>query len=93
VTHLDLQRRFLAEEVASTANVRTQALINALASIPRERFLPPGPWIIRGEGDAPTSQRKTPDADPRHVYHGIAVAIDSDRQLFNGAPTAVAPLM
>ena len=28
----------------------------------------------------------TPDADPARVYHNIVVAIDPDRQLFNGQP-------
>src|SRR6201999_424382 len=30
--------------------------------------------------------RQTPDADPARVHHNIAVAIDADRQLFNGQP-------
>ncbi len=33
-----------------------------------------------------TGPRKTPDADPRHLYHNVSVAIDPARQLFNGAP-------
>jgi protein-L-isoaspartate(D-aspartate) O-methyltransferase len=30
--------------------------------------------------------RQTPDADPRWLYHNVAIAIDAARQLFNGAP-------
>jgi protein-L-isoaspartate(D-aspartate) O-methyltransferase len=37
-----------------------------------------------------TGARTTPDADARHVYHNYSVAIDPDRQLFNGAPALVA---
>jgi protein-L-isoaspartate(D-aspartate) O-methyltransferase len=33
--------------------------------------------------------RLTPDADPRRVYHNIAVAIDPSRQLFNGQPGTI----
>ena len=33
--------------------------------------------------------RLTPDADPRHVYHNLGIAIDSSRDLFNGQPTVV----
>jgi protein-L-isoaspartate(D-aspartate) O-methyltransferase len=32
----------------------------------------------------------TPDADPRHLYRNVSVAIDSARSLYNGAPTFVA---
>jgi len=91
VTDLSLQRQYFSEEIQICANVRTAALVEALAMIPREQFLPPGPWIIRGDGDAGGGGRTTPDADPRPVYHNISVAIDPDRQLFNGGPVAVAP--
>jgi protein-L-isoaspartate(D-aspartate) O-methyltransferase len=93
MTDLGVRRQYFAEEVQACANVQTRALVDALAVTPREQYLPPGPWIIRGEGDGGRSGRTTPDADPRHVYHNISVAIDADRQLFNGGPTAVAPLI
>ncbi len=58
--------------------------------MPREQFLRPGPWTVLADGDympgAGTRTRLTPDADPRRVYHNIAVAIDPARQLFNGQP-------
>jgi protein-L-isoaspartate(D-aspartate) O-methyltransferase len=31
--------------------------------------------------------RVTPDAEPRRLYHNVAIAIDPARQLFNGAPS------
>jgi len=34
--------------------------------------------------------RPTVDADPARVYHNVAVAIDPDRQLFNGQPGTIA---
>lgn len=34
--------------------------------------------------------RRTPDGDPRHVYHNLSIAIDPERQLFNGAPSLLA---
>jgi protein-L-isoaspartate(D-aspartate) O-methyltransferase len=83
------QRRFFAEEVQIVANLRTPRLIEALATVPRERFLRPGPWLIRGEGDIGGPPRATPDADPRHVSHNIVVAIDPARQLFNGQPSTL----
>jgi protein-L-isoaspartate(D-aspartate) O-methyltransferase len=85
-----LRRRFYSEEVQITSNIRSAAVHEALATIPREKFLPPGPWTIRGEGDFQAAPRQTPDADPRHVYHNVAVAIDAKRMLFNGAPGLLA---
>ncbi len=34
--------------------------------------------------------RKTPDADPCHIYHNVLVAIDCARQLNNGHPATLA---
>jgi protein-L-isoaspartate(D-aspartate) O-methyltransferase len=81
-------RRFLAEEIRVTCNVRSPRLVEALASIPRERFLPPGPWLIRGMYDQ--ASRQTDDDDPRHVYHDVAIGIDPGRNLYNGQPSLIA---
>ena len=78
-----------AEDVRRCAKVQTAALLEALATVPREAFLPPGPWAVRGGGAADM----TPDADPRHLYQDVSVAIDEGRQLFNGAPSAVLPAL
>ena len=85
-------RRFYAEEIQAVSNIKSQAVVEALASVRRERFLPPGPWSIRGEADFQSQSplRQTADDDPRRVYHNIAVAIDATRMLFNGAPSVVA---
>jgi protein-L-isoaspartate(D-aspartate) O-methyltransferase len=85
-------RAFYAREVEIACGIRTAALTQAFATVPRERFLGPGPWLIRGEGDL-TGPRTTPDADPRHVYHNVSVAIDASRQLFNGAPSVLGALL
>jgi protein-L-isoaspartate(D-aspartate) O-methyltransferase len=84
------RRRFYAEEIEATANLKNASVVAALATVPRERFLRPGPWTVRGEADFLQPPRQTPDADPRHVYHNLAIAIDPARQLFNGAPGVVA---
>ncbi len=87
------RRRFFAEEIESIANLKTPGLVDALATIPRERFLGPGPWVVRSESDIGGPARQTPDADPRHVYHNLAIALDPARQLFNGQPALVATLI
>jgi protein-L-isoaspartate(D-aspartate) O-methyltransferase len=93
---LELRRRFFAEELQAVCNFRSPGLVDAFAAVPRERFLAPGPWTVLGDaGDGfmmggPPKYRTTPDANPAHVYHNIAIAIDAQRQLFNGQPGTLA---
>jgi len=43
---IDLRRRFFAEELEAVCKLRSSRLIEALATVPREAFLPPGlVWI------------------------------------------------
>ena len=87
---LSQYRRFFAEEIEAVAKLQTPGLVEALATVPREQFLRPGPWTVLADSDfmsgAASRTRTTPDADPRRVYHNIVVAIDPARQLFNGQP-------
>lgn len=86
-------RRFYAEEIQVTSNIRTPELVEAFAAVPRERFLPPGPWVIRGEADFQSPLRHTVSDDPRWVYHNLAIGIQPARMLFNGAPGFVGTVM
>jgi protein-L-isoaspartate(D-aspartate) O-methyltransferase len=86
---LDAERRFFAEELQAVANLRTPGLVDAFAAVPRERFLSEGPWTVKSDADVGGPPRRSPDDDPRHVYHNVAIAIDSERQLFNGVPAFV----
>jgi len=92
---LDLRRRFYAEELEAVCRLRSPALVDALAAVPRERFLPPGPWTVlvdvASASGSGIQTRVTPDADPARVYHNVGVAIDPSRQLFNGHPGTIAP--
>ena len=100
MTTLDLRRRFFAEELEAVCKLRSSRLIDAFATVPREQYLGPGPWMVLAESPylpgaasfaaAGLSLRATPDADPGRVYHNIAVAIDPARQLFNGQPGTLA---
>lgn len=88
MSDLEGHRRYFAEELEAICGLRTPALVDAFAATPREAFLPRGPWIVRSETDYLSGPpRPTPDADPRRVYHNVAVAIDPERQLFNGVPS------
>jgi protein-L-isoaspartate(D-aspartate) O-methyltransferase len=98
---LEDARRFYAEEIRAVANVQNDALAEAFARVPREDYLGPGPWQIAtpdswqvftqaGAGGAVGGYRTTSDADPRHLYHNVVVAIDAARRLNNGQPGSLA---
>ncbi len=88
---LEKIRRYYAEEIRFACNLRSEALVEAFGTVPRERYLGPGPWMVRGiEADLTGGlARPTPNADVRHVYHNVSVAIDLSRQLFNGQPGTI----
>ena len=51
--------------------------------VPREAFLPPGPWtIIVVDG----GKVRTPSADPIHLYQNVLIALDLDAGINNGEP-------
>jgi len=92
MTDLVLYRQFYADEIDALCDLQTERLLDALSTVPRERFLPAGPWSVRGENDM-RGARQTRDADPHRVYHNYSIAIDPARHLFNGAPAVVVPII
>jgi protein-L-isoaspartate(D-aspartate) O-methyltransferase len=82
-------RRRFAETLRQTG-VRSALLLDAFASVPRERFLGPGPWSLLAS--PPRGYETTADADPVHLYRDVAVGIDPSRLLNNGQPSFVAGL-
>jgi protein-L-isoaspartate(D-aspartate) O-methyltransferase len=84
-------RRWFAEELRHTARVRSSAVVEAFATIPRERFAGPGPWRILSPMRGP-DYWTTDDGDPRHLCHDVLVAIDETRRLNNGQPSLWASL-
>ena len=64
--------------------LRSTRLVDALGSIPREKFLGPGPWQILRLAEAMRGYEFTPDDDPRHLYDNVLVALDASRNLNNG---------
>jgi protein-L-isoaspartate(D-aspartate) O-methyltransferase len=85
-------RSFYAEEVRLATSVGSAALVEAFARVPREKFLGPGPWQIASAdmGLGGVSYTTTDDADPRHVYHNVVIALDTARDLNNGQPGTLA---
>ncbi len=84
-------RRRYAEELAYTAHLTSPAVMRAFARIQRERYLGPGPWRIFHPYTF--GYWTTPDADPKHVYHDVLVALDETRFLNNGQPSFLAFLI
>src|SRR5215217_4291394 len=92
-------RRRYAEEIRAASGLRSEALVDAFAKVPREHFLGSGAWqIARTENGLwqkfvrrlRGNYRKTPDANPKHLYQNVLVAIDASRNLNNGLPSGIA---
>ena len=79
-------RRRYAEELRFTAKLGSRAVIDAFATVPRERFFGPGPWRLLSPM-ALGEYWTTEDGDPRHLYHDVLIAIDEERRLNNGQPS------
>ena len=80
----------MRKAVREQAGLRSQRLADAFARVRREDFLGPGPWQIARGGATRRGYEWTPDADPRHLYELVLVAIDAARGLNNGDPPSLA---
>jgi protein-L-isoaspartate(D-aspartate) O-methyltransferase len=103
---LDSTRRRYAESIRDQLWRRhrlrlSDRLVEAFAQIPREEFLGPPPWVIRGMPASTMWQRVAvrlagrqardrTTRDPGQLYRDVAVAIDAGRGLNNGQPSGVA---
>lgn len=76
-------RRFYAEDLRFKTRMSSPALFAAFATVPRERFVGPGPWRIQTWGELWTTE----DHDPRHVYHDTLIALDENKRINNGQPS------
>ena len=82
---LDAVRRAFARQLGMMAGAVVPRLEAAFASVEREKFLGPGPWLVLSmmRGTFMT----TPDVSPVHVYVDSAVSILKEKQLNNGQPS------
>ena len=96
---LDDCRRFYADEIRIAAGIDSAALVEAYAHVPREKFMGPAPWqIASGEMASMAIMGLRGKAylttdDPKDLYHNVLVALDPDRHLNNGQPSALARWM
>jgi protein-L-isoaspartate(D-aspartate) O-methyltransferase len=77
-------RQWFAEELRAVARLGDRRVVEAFATVPRERFVGPGPWRVLHLADGYWS---TPDANPRHLYHNVLVALDESTGLNTGEPS------
>jgi protein-L-isoaspartate(D-aspartate) O-methyltransferase len=76
-------RAAFAEQLREKSGLVDPRIVAAFASVPREDFIGRGPWLTLPDA---AGYRSTPDADVRHVYQDVAIALDPARMLNNGSP-------
>jgi protein-L-isoaspartate(D-aspartate) O-methyltransferase len=91
MTHPDVVRvrRDFANRIAALAQLKSADLVEALAHVPREDFVGPGPWKVM-RPPFTGGYVETPDNDPTHLYDTVVVALDASRYLNNGEPSGLA---
>ncbi len=80
---IESARRFYAEELCRLNGISSPNIFAAFASVPRERFVGPGPWVIQNSDDSGF----TADADPTHIYRDALIVLDEAKRLNNGQPS------
>jgi protein-L-isoaspartate(D-aspartate) O-methyltransferase len=80
---IEVARHIYAEELRFLTQMSSSVLLAAFATVPRERFVGPGPWRILGARDL----RMTDDADPRRVYQNALIVLDEAKGINNGQPS------
>jgi protein-L-isoaspartate(D-aspartate) O-methyltransferase len=83
---VDSVRRWFAEELRFVARVGSAEVVQAFATVPRERFVGPGPLRILSHWNM-REYWTPPDASPAAVYHDVLIAYDEKRFLNNGQPS------
>ena len=80
---LDDARALYAKMITASCIRCTDRLEDAFELVPREAFLPPGPWkLFAGSG----RYIETPTSDPIHLYQNVLIALDADVGLNTGSP-------
>jgi len=75
-------RSFYADLMATASRSSDPRLRQAFEAVPREAFMPPGPWNILVDH----YYVETPDNDPIYLYQNALVALDIAKGINNGEP-------
>lgn len=76
-------RAFYARLMAVASGSSDPRLERAFETVPREAFLPPGPWQVVFNNH----YVETPSADPAYLYQDLLVALDAQKGINNGEPS------
>ena len=77
------EARALYGRMMAAASASTDPRIGKVfEALPREDFLPPGPWYML----VAQQYVETPSDDPVHLYRNALVALDTERGINNGEP-------
>jgi protein-L-isoaspartate(D-aspartate) O-methyltransferase len=79
---LEKIRGVFAQLMAAVSGSSDPRLVRAFEIVPREAFLPPGPWQI----GVYRRYFQTPSADPAYLYQNVLVALDAAKGINNGEP-------
>jgi protein-L-isoaspartate(D-aspartate) O-methyltransferase len=90
-SELAVVRRAYAKQVLFASGLADPRLEDALATLPREAFLGPGPWALMCPPDE--TYHRTPDADPVYLYQDVMVGLHTGKVLNNGRPSFLAFLI
>jgi protein-L-isoaspartate(D-aspartate) O-methyltransferase len=80
---IESARHFYAEELCRINHISSPAILHAFSTVPRERFVGPGPWMIQSSG----TRFFTESDDPRNVYRDALIVLDAAKHLNNGQPS------
>jgi protein-L-isoaspartate(D-aspartate) O-methyltransferase len=80
---LEAFRSFFASLITANASLPNRGVTEAFATVPRERFVGPGPWKVL----TPLGYIQTPSDDPAFLYQDLTVALIHERLINNGQPT------
>ena len=75
-------RTLYARMMAAASGSTDRRIERVFETLPREAFLPPGPWHIL----VAQQYIETPSSDPVHLYRNALVALDPERGINNGEP-------
>lgn len=80
---IDEIRTFYARLMAAASRSSDPRLERAFEAIPREAFVPPGPWKVVFK----SRYVETPSADPIYLYQDVLIALDAQKRINNGEPS------
>jgi protein-L-isoaspartate(D-aspartate) O-methyltransferase len=81
----DKLRAFFAKLICTAAKLGDPRIEQAFRTVKREPFAGPAPWLLTFGGHGYV---KTPDDDPAFLYQNLLLALDAERDLNIGMPSA-----